>query len=236
MDNQTVARALTEQLALDLPPVALAFCDAAPLGVPAPGTAVPSACAFWRDAERDVFFAPVAAHANCPVGAFVMGFELTPALMQELEGLIGQMTACGYVDADETGKIPTSRRKAKGILYGRLDRFPQAPDAVLAWLTPRQAMLWSEAAGGASWATAVPSGVLGRPACAAIPAAIDRGMPALSLGCMGMRTFTRIGDDRLLAVIPGTKLAAFTAAIGRAAAINQGMQSFYEGRLAALDG
>jgi len=216
--------------------VALAFCDAPPLGVGSPGAAAPSACAFWRDAERGVFFAPVDAHANCPVGAFVMGFELKPALMQELQGLIGQMSACGYVNADETGKIPTNRRKAKGILYGRLDQFPQAPDAVLAWLTARQAMLWGEASGGAAWTAAAPSAVLGRPACAAIPVAIDRGVPTLSLGCMGMRTFTRIGDDRLLAVIPGAKLGAFTLAIGRAAAINQGMQSFYEGRLAGLDG
>jgi uncharacterized protein (DUF169 family) len=236
MDNQAVARALIEQLALDIPPVALAFCDAAPLGVSTPGAAVPSACAFWRDAERGVFFAAVEAHANCPVGAYVMGFELTSALMHELQGLIGQMSACGYVNADETGKIPTSRRKARGILYGRLDQFPQAPDAVLAWLTPRQAMLWSEASGGAAWTTEMPSTVLGRPACAAIPAAIDRGMPTLSLGCMGMRTFTRIGDDRLLAVIPGAKLVAFTQAIARTAGVNQGMQSFYEGRLAALDG
>lgn len=236
MDNQTVARALTEQLALDTPPVALAFCDAAPLGVSAPGAAVPSACAFWRDAEHGVFFASVERHANCPVGAYVMGFELTPALMQELQGLIGQMSACGYVRADEPGKIPTNRRKAKGILYGRLDQFPQAPDAVLAWLTPQQAMLWSEASGGAAWTTDTPTAVLGRPACAAIPAAIDRGAPVLSLGCMGMRTFTKIGDDRLLAVIPGAKLAAFTQAIARTTGVNQGMQSFYVGRLAALDG
>ena len=34
MNNESVARALTEQLALDTPPVALAFCDAAPLDWP----------------------------------------------------------------------------------------------------------------------------------------------------------------------------------------------------------
>lgn len=234
MDNGSIARDLTQSLRLDVPPVALAFCDAPPLGVAAPPAPSPSACVFWRQAEAGVFFASTEHHANCPIGAHVMGFELTPALMKELEGLIGQMTACGYVQPAEPAKIPTARRKAKGILYGRLDQFPQTADAVLLWLTPQQAMIWSEASGGAAWTSNLPSSVHGRPACAAIPAALDARAPALSLGCMGMRTFTKIGDDRMLAVVPGPKLAEVSLALGRAAEVNQGMRAFYEGRLAAL--
>ena len=53
---------------------------------------------------------------------------------------------------------------------------------------------------------------------------------------MGMRTFTKIADDRMLGVIPGATLAEFTAAIARTAGVNQGMRAYYEGRLAAHDG
>jgi uncharacterized protein (DUF169 family) len=235
MDNKNLSATLKDSLGLELPPVALGFRDAAPAGVTESTEVVPSACAFWREAEKGVFFASVERHANCPIGAFVMGFELSEALMGELMGLVGQMTACGYVHKDEAGKIPTNRRKARGIVYGPLGDFPGTPDVVLLWLTPSQAMIWSEANGGAAW-DAAPSTVFGRPACAAIPAAMDAEAPRLSLGCMGMRTFTRIPQDRMLAVIPGAKLADFVAALGGATRVNATMRDFYEGRLAALHG
>jgi uncharacterized protein (DUF169 family) len=236
MDHRDLAARITDELGLDLPPVALAFRDAPPAGVTVTDAIVPSACAFWRLAENGAFYAPVARHANCPIGAFVMGFELSEALMAELQGLIGQMTACGYVHESEPAHIPTDRRRAKGILYGPLADFPDAPDAVLMWLAPDQAMIWSEAVGGATWGGAHPSTVFGRPACAAIPKAMDAGGPTLSLGCMGMRTFTKIPADRILAVGPGPRLAEFVEAIARTATVNGSMRTFYEGRLAALSG
>jgi uncharacterized protein (DUF169 family) len=234
MDHARLAAALTDCLGLDLNPVALAFRDDPPKSVDASLEVVPSACAFWRKAEDGVFFASVERHVNCPIGAFVMGFDLPPALKDELMGLVGKMTECGYVHKDEASRIPTNRRKAKGIVYGPLERFPGTPDAVLVWLTPSQAMIWSEAADGA-WDTA-PSTVFGRPACAAIPAAMDADAPRLSLGCTGMRTFTGIPADRMLAVLPGGRLESFVAALERAAGVNVAMGEFYRGRLAALDG
>jgi len=234
MNNRGIAVGLADNLGLDLPPVALAFRDAAPSGIATTDAIVPSACAFWRLAETGVFYAPVAKHANCPIGAFVMGFELEKPLMDELMGLIGQMTACGYVGAEEPAKIPTDKRKARGILYGPLAAFPEAPDAVLMWLTPPQAMIWSEATGGASWAGETPTATFGRPACAAIPSAMDGARPSLSLGCMGMRTFTKIPADRVLSVVPGSRLADFAAAIAKTSDINLAMKDFYENRLADL--
>jgi uncharacterized protein (DUF169 family) len=54
--------------------------------------------------------------------------------------------------------------------------------------------------------------------------------PAMSLGCMGMRTFTEIGDDRMLAVIPGERLDAFAQALTKSRGVNDVMREFYEGR------
>jgi uncharacterized protein (DUF169 family) len=235
MDHRPLAEQLTEALALGLPPVALAFRDAPPEGVAATDAVVPSACSFWRAAEQGVFFASVDRHASCPIGALVMGFELTPEVMQDLEAIVGRMTECGYLAPQEPASIPVGRRKAAGILYGPLADFPTTPDVVLVWLTPAQAMIWSEAAGGAAWDGETGT-VLGRPACAALPAAIDRDRPTLSLGCTGMRTFTGIPEGHMLGVVPGERLGDLTRALARAAAVNHGMRAFYEERRAAVQG
>ena len=237
MRASDTATLLTETLALDMPPVALAFLDSAPAGVAAPGAVSPSACGFWRQAETGVFFAPADAHFNCPVGAMVMGFDLPEAVSDELMGLVGTMTRCGYIGAEEPGHIPTSRKKgAQGMLYGPLAIFPAAPDAVLLWLQPAQAMIVSEAMGGAAWGNDRPARALGRPACAAIPQAMEAGRTTLSLGCAGMRTFTGIGPERLLAVIPGAALASFAAELKRLREVNDAMEAFYKQRAALVGG
>lgn len=233
MTFPTEAERLTATLALDIPPIGLTFTNEPPEGVPASDRVVPSACSFWRQAEQSVFYAPAESHFNCPVGAMVMGFEMPEDIQQQLGGLVGSMAECSYLDPAEAAHIPTVSPSAKGILYGPLRDLPAAPDAVLLWLTPRQMMIYNEAAGAASW-TQGPPLMTGRPACAAIPTAMSGNSPAMSLGCAGMRTFTGIRDDRLLAVIPGTLMESFIGALEKIAAANQTMFSFYEERKAAI--
>lgn len=233
MSNATIAQEIAAVLGTPQPPVAIAFAAAPPAGIATLGERLPSACALWRKAEAGVFYAAADQHFNCPIGAMVMGFELPKAVSDELMGLVGNMTACGYVSGDEPAKIPVHKKQSAGIVYGPLAQFPSEPDAVLLWLTPAQAMIWSEAAGGANWAGSTPTTVFGRPACAAIPSAIGGATPSLSFGCAGMRTFTEIGDDRMLAVIPGAALQAFAAALGKTRRVNDSMDSFYLGRKAA---
>jgi uncharacterized protein (DUF169 family) len=228
MDYARVAEELTSKLQLADPPVALAFVDAAPDGVPTLDRQGPSACTFWRWAEDGVFYAPADSHLNCPIGAMVMGFNLPQETQQQLMGLVEMMVGCGYIGADEPARIPAIKGQRAGILYGPLREFPVAPNVVLLWLTPPQAMLYSEAAGSCAWTGTAPTGVLGRPACAVIPMALDREEPALSLGCTGLRTFTEISQDRLLAAVPGSKLEEFASAVGRTGAANESMQEFYE--------
>ncbi len=54
----------------------------------------------------------------------------------------------------------------------------------------------------------------------------------MSLGCIGMRTFTGIPADLMLGVVPAGEAAAFLEAIDRAAGANEAMRPFYEGRQA----
>lgn len=231
MSYEAVAATLTDSLGLTSPPIALAFADAdAGRAISGQAKAAPSACSFWRNAENGVFYASAEAHFNCPVGAMVMGFDLPKAVSDELMELVATMGKCGYVSADEPNQIPTNKARAQGVIYGPLAQFPVQPHAVLCWLTPFEAMIWNEAGGGAVWKTDMTGGVFGRPACAALPRSIDLDRPVMSLGCIGMRTFTEVANDRLLAVLPGSRLAAFADGLASMRRINDQMASFYASR------
>jgi len=194
---------------------------------------VPSSCSFWRRAEQGVFYAPAEAHFKCPVGAMVMGFELPQPVVDELGQLVNNMCDCGYMASDEAAHIPTVPFRPKGTVYGPLAAFPLHADAVVCWLSPVQAMIWNEACGEGRWDRDVSAAVTGRPACAALPAGINENRPVLSFGCMGMRTFTEVADDRMLATIPGAVLAEFASKLQAMRSTNDAMQSFYKGRLSS---
>jgi uncharacterized protein (DUF169 family) len=232
-DYRNLADEISSLLEVSTPPVAIAFVSAPPEGVAQTTNVSPSTCGFWRQAERGVFYATAAQHFNCQVGAMVMGFDLPEQVMREIGGLVETMCGCAYLSPEEGDKIPSVGSHAAGVVYGPLAEFPVAPAAVVLWLSPKQAMLYNEAAGGASWA-ATPSRVSGRPACATVPLAIQGQQPTLSFGCIGMRTFTEVADDRMLAVVPGEKLASFLDALRSTADANRAMLSFYESRKAEV--
>jgi uncharacterized protein (DUF169 family) len=222
---------MSDLLGLEQRPVALSFATSAPDGSDPAPRKVPAACSFWRLAEEGVFYAPAESHFNCPVGSMVMGFGLPEAVGEQLQGLVKSMCDQNYLSPDEAAKIPTVQRESAGILYGPLAQFPIPPDLVLLWLTPAQAMIFSEAAGSADW-TGPMMEVTGRPGCTALALADQKQDLRLSLGCIGMRTFTKIGPDRILASLPGSKLADFAAALERTTAANAAMESFYQGHAA----
>jgi len=235
MNHALIAEELASKLSLREPPVGLSWADSAPAGVAVLNQQVPSACAMWRKAETEVFYAPAESHFNCPVGSMTMGFDMPEAVTNELMGLVGKMCECGYFSADEPAKMPTIKRKSKGIVYGPLRELPVEPDLILLWLTPRQAMFLNEASGAARW-TDEPTSMFGRPGCAALPVALENSRLASSCGCMGMRTFTEIPDDRFLAVLPGARAEEFVRSLATVAASNETMQAFYEERKARFSG
>ena len=232
MSYDSIAEGIASELQLTSPPIALSFVVDRPPGVAEFAADVPSSCSFWIQAEKGVFYASAEQHLNCPVGALVMGFELPEAVKTELMGLVEVMCGCEYLGMEEAAKIPAVQKQKKGIVYGPLKDFPLAPDLVLLWMTPRQAMFFSEAAGTASWTQTSLTAATGRPACAALPIAGNEGKPMLSLGCMGMRTFTQIAEDRLLGVLPGDQVEAFLGRLQTTIQANASMASFYQGHKA----
>jgi uncharacterized protein (DUF169 family) len=227
MKYNSNAAQMTNRLQLSSPPVALSFVKEPPAGVPAFEGQVPSACTFWREAEARLFYAPAEKHFNCPIGVMTMGLEMTSDVQQNLMTIVEMMCGAKYIGSGEPANIPSVKGEKAGIVYGPLADFPIEPELVLMWLNNRQAMLYNEAAGTCHWTGQGPAHIFGRPACAALPMALDASEATLSLGCLGMRTFTDVADDRLLAVLPGGKIAAFCDALESAVSANEQMGSFY---------
>ncbi len=234
MKHTETAHRIAALLELELPPVALAFVDEPPAGVESTDAVVPSACAFWRKAEQGVFYAPADLHFNCPIGAMVMGFDLSEPAQANLADAVEMMCEVAYIGADEPANIPSVKGEKTGIVYGPLSEFPLEPEVAIVWVAPHQAMLISEASGNSSWMEAASRTVFGRPACASLPSALDAGQPVLSLGCAGMRTFTEILPDRLLGVVPGSKLEDFERSLAATVESNRHMQSYYDQQNAQL--
>ncbi|HVA24096.1 MAG TPA: DUF169 domain-containing protein [Chloroflexota bacterium] len=223
---------LVSTLGLPTAPVGLRFVTEPPAGVPRFEGEVPSACTFWRRAEQGSFYAGAASHFNCLIGAHTMGLPMPEEKGPELMALISQMAENEYFDAAEVPHVPTDPSEKSGIVYGPLADFDDAPDAVLVWVTPYQSMLLQEATGTARWTDQPGIPTFGRPSCAAIPVAIQRGSATQSLGCMGMRVFTEIAQERMLGVLPGQHLAGLPGGLERVARANQKMTQHYRGQKA----
>ena len=226
MDMNLAAGVIEDTLGLQAPLIALAFVDARPNTVEELAEPAPSACSFWRSAETSTFYAPAQSHQNCAVGAMVMGFDSVEQ-GEALSETVDKMVGSSYLSPEEVPNIPAVAKNGAGIVYGPLREFPLEPDAVLVWLSPTQAMLFGEAGGNVAWSESS-TGVLGRPACAAVPLAMNNLRSQLSLGCVGMRTFTEISDDRMLGVLPGAQVRSFSESLRVVKGANDSMAAVYE--------
>jgi uncharacterized protein (DUF169 family) len=204
--NRRAADALIGALALERPPVGLAFVDGPPAGVSATESVPPTACTFWRLGERALFYAEASRHFDCPVGSIAMGWELPPERQAQAEQVVGTMIELGYVSADEVAHVPAVKEPAAGILYGPLAQFPIQPKVVVAIASPFQAMLLAEADEAVKLGQPTLLPTLGRPACGAVAWSANEATTVMSVGCIGARTHLDLPADRAVVVIPGERL------------------------------
>jgi len=228
MNLAGICQELIESLGLTRSPVALSFLDQPPKGVDTIEAAVPSACTFWIKAEQGLFFARAKSHQNCPIGAVTMGFPISAQTRSNLETFASQMYNVSYLGLEEIKNIPRVEVVSTGILYGPLSIFPVQPDLVMVWTNGQQAMILQETLGTVYWNTAQQSLVSGRPTCAALALAINEGLPKVSLGCTGMRTFTEVSNEYLLVALPGGKLETLSEHMRRTLKANEQMSTFYQ--------
>jgi uncharacterized protein (DUF169 family) len=213
-------------------PVAVAFLDAPPEGVERFDGTEPSSCSFWRLAAAGrVFYTLPDNHFNCAVGAYTHNIALSPEREKETEQTLKMMFDLGYVRPEEVPQIPRLAKTPAAILYAPLGDSPVAPDVVLFACKPSGAMLLNEAAGRAGMQSGAPA--LGRPTCMALPASLQHGA-ILSLGCMGNRVYTGLGEDEMYFVVRGKDLAAVAEALTTITSANAALNQYATGRRAEL--
>ena len=229
MAYREFANSLAEKLNLNHTPIGIAFLDEAPGGVKHYGETVPSACTFWKAAERELFYTTASDHYNCPIGAITQGFQIPQPVSDNAMELIGMMGKISYLEAAEASNVPTVEKKHKVIVYGPLMEFGEIqPDVVLLIATPFQAMMISEASGTASWGAGHESRALGRPACAVIPSSLKSNDTTISMACMGARTFADIKEEEVLISVPARALAELQHRLPVILEANADMKKFYD--------
>jgi len=122
-------------------------------------------------------------------------------------------------------------RTPGAVVYAPLGDTPVDPDVVLVAGRPGRLMLLLEAAGRAGVATQ--PGLLGRPTCMALPAALAGGTIA-STACIGNRVYTDLGDDELYVAIPGRDLARVAAELTTIISANDTLAEYHRGRRRTL--
>jgi uncharacterized protein (DUF169 family) len=213
-------------------PIAVSFLDAVPTGVQRFNGTVPSGCSFWRlAAEGNTFYTMPADHFNCAVGSYTHNIPLSPEREKETEQTLKLMFSVDYIRPDEVQRIPRLEKTPVAVVYAPLGDTPNDPSAVLFACKPASAMLLHEAAIRAGAGGAVPA--LGRPTCMILPLALERGTQT-SLGCIGNRVYTGLGDDELYVVIAGKDLEKVAAALEEIVAANQALQNYATERRAEL--
>jgi uncharacterized protein (DUF169 family) len=227
LEKQFAAR-----LTMSRRPVAIAFLDAEPAGVSKFFGIEPAGCSFWRLAAAGrTFYTVPADHFNCAVGAHTHNIQLPPERVKETETMLGMMFDLAYVRPEEVPGIPQLPKEPAAVVFAPLGETPMAPGVVLFACKISSAMLLNEAAIRAGAGSTLP--LLGRPSCMALPAALMHGT-VISLGCIGNRVYTGIGDDELYIAVPGAKIEAVSDALGVIASANAALEEYARGRQASL--
>jgi uncharacterized protein (DUF169 family) len=209
-------------------PVAVAFLDAVPAKVPKFSGIEPSGCSFWRlAADGQVFYTVPENHFNCAVGAYTHNVRLSPEREKETEQTLKMMFDLGYLNPEEVPQIPRLPKAPAAILYAPLGESPVAPDVVLFACQPAAAPLATPARFAASFSNI--AAALGRPTCMALPASLEQGA-ILSLGCIGNRVYTGLGEDEMYLVLRGRDLLAVTDALGIITSANARLNDYAKGR------
>ena len=208
-------------------PVAVGFLDVPPENMAGFEGSMPSSCSFWRLAAGGRSFYTVPSdHLNCPVGGYTHN-SLTPDRMPELQQVLGLMNSIGYIRMEEIPGVFHLAETPRAVAYAPLGEAAFAPSVVLAAGKPGRVMMLAEAARRAGAMSNLP--LLGRPTCMALPAALEQGA-VTSVGCIGNRVYTDIGEDELYVVLRGVDLERVAAEIDTIRTANEALTGYHRDR------
>ena len=157
---------------------------------------------------------------------------LTAAKAGELQSLVGTMIELQYLRGDEVAGIPHRDRPMQVAAYAPIAEANFAADVVIFRGNVRQTMLLSEAARAAG---AFEDGTaMGRPACAMLPHALAAASSLASVGCIGNRVYTDLGDDEMYLAVPATLVGPLLEKLETIVTANVELEKFHQERKAAL--
>jgi uncharacterized protein (DUF169 family) len=229
---QELTGRFSDLLQLKQPPIGLSFVETVPDQVKHIGSRVPSACTFWRLAEKGVFYATAEDHQECPIGMMTMGFTMPETEQQRAQSLVKTMANIEYFSPAEVAALPVVQKPHSSIVYGRLDQLPVAADVVLCIIDTQQAMLVAEAMGNMNWLQQGGQAAFGRPTCAVIPRALHTGLTSMSFGCVGARTYTGLTPSELVLTLPGSEFAGLVERLAVIVNANNALAPFHQGQKA----
>src|SRR5688572_6149407 len=232
VNYRMIEQRLSEVLGLQRRPVAVTFRETPPAGVSKFIGSQPSGCSFWRiAAEGQTFYTIPSDHYNCPIGSYTHNLDLPQDRTQELDQTLSLMVGIGYIKMEEVPSIPRLPRSPGVVIYAPLADTPVEPDVVLFPGRPGRVMLLQEAALRAGVGAQVP--LWGRPTCMVIPGALASGVVA-SVGCIGNRVYTEVGEDELYVAVPGKDLPRIAEEVQTIAAANAKLSEYHRGRRQTL--
>lgn len=223
----TLAGELSGALRLSLPPIAVCLTDSIPDGVSRyAGKKLAAGCQFWQEAAQGPFATDSGDHSLCSIGMYTHSLDLTPEAQTDLADALRVFADIGYLPTDQVPSIPVLRARPQHVIYAPLASTPVDPDVVLLFVEPDQALVVTEATqivdGGVAPA-------MGRPACAAIPAAKNSGKAALSLGCCGARAYLdALAPSVAVFALPGTRLPDYVRQISIFSRANATLTVFHQ--------
>jgi uncharacterized protein (DUF169 family) len=132
---------------------------------------------------------------------------------------------------EEVPGIPRWPASPAAVVYARLGETPRTPDVIVFACRPTAAMYLGEAARAAGAASSLPP--LPRPTCMAIPAAAATGA-TMSLGCIGNRVYTGVGDDHIYLMVRGADAEKIAGALGGIRDANAKLAAFHRDRRPGL--
>jgi uncharacterized protein (DUF169 family) len=149
-----------------------------------------------------------------------------PQYESELGTVLQVMSGLEYARPEDVARIPVMGRQVKYAIYAPLASAEAAPDVVVLFANARRSLALTEALAQVDGENAP---AMGRPACAAIPQAVNSGRAAMSLGCCGARAYvSALSDDAAMWALPGAKIEAYAARVEILAKANDLLGQFHE--------
>ncbi len=225
LDYSAIELQIGEALRLTRRPVAVAFRDVPPPGVPKFAGQEPSGCSFWRLASGSMTFYTIPSdQENCALGGHIHNIPLMPERSGEYEKAMSLMTSNGYIKMEDILSIPRLKQPPNVIVYAPLGDTPVHPDLVIFVVRAMQTMILQEAA--LRTGIGLQLSPLGKPACMSLPAVLADGM-VTSAGCIGSRVYTDLRDDELYLIVQGRVLRKISDEVQVIAEANSKMIEYH---------